>query len=310
MRYGIALFLVPALALQGCLNTSSTTDVKADGTATYSVKLTAPDPEASGGMVPSAPIEQLYALPKEAAWKTTQTTDKEKGVVFTATRSLNPGQETDGGITLLEKDQPLTKTTVKTEKLPNGNVRYTAVFSWVGPKEDLIGTSREPVAKEVQAMLPTGTATDEQAVEIAETVARDLWKALFGPGDPLFAQMMTNPEMLERKLKSRMAGSINRTLVAVLGNKLTDAQRKAVVAKALESESVKGGKMVNPQAQAQKQGEDSVGGFASMVFSVKMPGTLVSHNGALDEYTGEVYWDLFSPAPQIGPVTMTAESKP
>jgi hypothetical protein len=37
-----------------------------------------------------------------------------------------------------------------------------------------------------------------------------------------------------------------------------------------------------------------------------MPGRMVSHNGTLDDLTGEVYWALFPEAAVLKEITLTA----
>ena len=43
-----------------------------------------------------------------------------------------------------------------------------------------------------------------------------------------------------------------------------------------------------------------------LTFSVKLPGKIISSNGELDAFSGEVYWAMFAISPTLEDVTMTA----
>lgn len=223
-----ALSLLAAIGLTGCARGVATTTVHADGSWVRSVTFHGSKPDKDGNTM-GTKIEDAFLIPKGEGWTITRQT-KDEEMIVTAERTLKPGETLHGDLTVQgSKKQADTATVndVTVQALSPGVFKYTETLHWKGafPKALI------PDAKSIAAFksaLPPALASDANARELANRSAREIWRVFFGPGDPLISQlssMMTQPELIERHLRSRIGANLEKLLAAQFGDQLTAAQR-------------------------------------------------------------------------------------
>ena len=304
-------------AMSGCARGVAVTTVAPNGAWTRKITFHGVKPDKNGGEM-GQKIEDAVVLPTGAEWKITRHDENDESIV-TLERTLPPGATLTGDITVKGGKKGagvVAVNTVRVQQTAPGVFQYTETLHWKGkPSEGLM--LAKDAAVMVKKALPAPLATDANARDIANQMARVLWRELFGPGDPLLAEisaLMTQPEIMERKTLRRTRGDMDKILKDKFGAQMTEEQRLAfmrrVVSESLGTVAMKG-KSNAPGAapkndkadNTQSDAEDS--GIA-LILSVKMPGRITQTNGERDELNGDVYWSLFPQAAALGDVTLSA----
>ncbi len=309
------------LLLSGCARIATNTEVKADGSFVRTVVYRGSAPSTDGfTMGPS--LDDLIAPPRTPGWKVTRETDpkseNKSELIVTATRAFAAGETLSDDLALKsppKKDAP--KGTVPTttlgntlsvRTLPDGTLEYREVIRWRGPKPTEL-TTPEP---EMLALLATTVPALDKAAQatVATHLQQSLWRALFGPGEPLLGLLITHPELGEFKLKKHLVAAVDAELKTALGDKLTDTERRTATQKVIVAltESVKD--KTKKQVNAGPSGDKNDDALVALLIKAKLPGKLLQTNGEEDPVTGEVVWGLFSQAPAAGDVVLTAICDP
>ncbi|MEI7576694.1 MAG: hypothetical protein WCK51_07365 [Armatimonadota bacterium] len=302
MRFLVALLGIAALT--GCARTSSTTVVDANGDWHRTVKLTIS--KGMGVNDPAAAAEEWptpFKLPTGAEWSKTESV-KEDEKTITLSRDVKAGdtQLTD----IVGQDEKSKKTTLKNfvqvKEIEPGVFEYYEKI--VNPNPDKTPNSDIVKFKEsLGKALPAGVSLDdEDANLVAKQMVVSVSRIMFGPDDHLFGSIITNPEGAGRRLKVGLGKVLDTAFKTHLSAKLNDGQRKEVIAKLMaevDGESIKNSK--KSDASPDKAGE---GSFVGMSVSVKFPGEIISTNGEIDPYTGEVFWDFLSASAEIEPLEL------
>ncbi len=315
-----ALLLSAALVLlSGCARIAANTEVKADGSFVRTVVYRGSAPSTDGfTMGPS--LDDLIAPPRTPGWKVTREKDpkNESDLIVTATRAFAAGETLSDDLALKsppKKDAPkgtLPTTTLgntlSVRTLPDGTLEYREVIRWRGSKPSELATP-EP---EMLALLATTVPTLDKAAlaTVATHLQQSLWRALFGPGEPLLGLLITHPELGEFRLKKRLAAAVDAELKTALGEKLTDAERRTATQKVIGAltESVKD--KTKKQVNAGPSGDKNDDALVAMLIKAKLPGKLLQTNGEEDPATGEIVWGLFSQSAAAGDVVLTAICDP
>ena len=161
--------------------------------------------------------------------------------------------------------------------------------------------------------LPSALAADHLALgAVALRIQRELWQALFGPGDPLLGLLISHSELGEFKLTKRLAESAMGALEAAYGEKLSTDARRAVAGKIVSALTQRVSQKTKKQMNTGPggAGESNDDPLVALLVKAKLPGKLVQSNGEQDPITGEVVWGLFSQAPAAGDITLTAVCEP
>jgi hypothetical protein len=87
-----------------------------------------------------------------------------------------------------------------------------------------------------------------------------------------------------------------------LSAKLNDEQRKVVITKLMAE--VDGESIKNSKKSETSPDKASEGSFIGMSVCVKFPGEVISSNGEIDPYTGEVFWDFLSATAELEPLEL------
>ena len=222
-------------------------------------------------------------------------------------RTLRAGDALDGDVSIKadgDNLQLVNKVTVR--RLTPHRFEYTETLSWKAPKgAGGIGDIKPEQLAEIKSALPKALATDANAHALAEKVSAMMVPLIFGPGDPLLAVGLMHPDLAERRASQRIGALMMSALEQQFGDKMTVAQRKDSVRKIIEG-SFASARPSQPDPSAGPPDKSSSGGLTPLMFVVKTPGKVVSSNGELDEFTGEVYWALFPEAASLKDLTLTA----
>ncbi len=306
-----------ALLATGCSRSVITTAVKADGS--FSRKIVFHGPNGDAGGLPGKNMDGLkgsFEMPSGAAWKTKQEKN-ENEETYTAERDLMPGsvQKQDIAIKSGDNTKPgvfvVNQATVR--QTAPGMWEYRETLHWTGKIPATLLTVDPKMLTILKAVLPASLATDANIRPIGLTLNRELWRLLFGPGDPLISswtQMLMQPEAVERKMKTRMSAGLDKAISAQFGDRLSGPERHALVGKILvgtmASMASQTQTMTDPAKAGKNDGELGDAALTALTFTVKMPGKIVSTNGDRDDFSSEVTWSVYPQAAAIGDVEMIA----
>jgi hypothetical protein len=303
----LPILLIPFLT--GCARSVVSTELLPDGTIRRTVVLKGAAKEPNGVQM-GPTLEDIFRVPNGPAWKVTRSREKDE-LIIRAVRTLPAATPTEGDLAL--KADPKKPEGVKfansvvVRQIAPGRWEYRETLRWTGPKPNDIGTLPPEAVADVQKALPAPFSTPENARAVTGDVSKELIRMLFGPGDPMISQMLMHPDLAERRLMSRVGRILVEVLAKRFGDRMSAEERLAATKRLLGA--IKEATDVRTKAQSKAKsgpGESDNGALTAMLFSVKLPGRIVSHNGELDEITGEVYWALYPEATAFGDVTLTA----
>lgn len=299
--------LVAMAALVGCSRTSSSTVVDANGDWHRTVKLTVTKGMSMGAEgAKDDEWPSPFKLPTEAGWtKTEKIKDDEK--TTTLTRDCQAGDTLLTDVVLRDEKskETMLKNFVRVREIEPGVFEYYEKI--VNPNPEKFGDNADitKFKAELEKSLPEGVKVEEAEAEaVSKQMVVSISRIMFGPEDHLFGTLITNPEGAIRRLKLGLGKSLDAALKQHLSAKLNEGQRKELVAKMmsdLDADSIKESK----KAEAAPGGKsDST--FTGMSVSVKLPGEIISSNGEVDPYTGEVFWDFLSASAGVEPLELRA----
>jgi len=296
-----ALALIALAALTGCARSRITTEVKANGVWTRTDSFSGQEKK-EGQMTPS--IDDIFVLPAGSGWKSsTVKTDKDTSMVFE--RTLHAGDSLKGDLSIKageDKLQLINEATVR--RVAPRRFEYTETLSWKGGKGALEDIKPEQL-DQIKAALPKPLATDANVRSLAQRMAAMVVPVMFGPGDPLLALGLMHPDLAERRISQRVGTAMMKALEDQFGNQMTVDQRKEVVRRLIAT-SFAASRPEQPDPSAGPPDKSSGSALTPLMFIVKTPGRVVSSNGEVDDFTGEVYWALFPEAASLKDVTLTA----
>lgn len=319
-----AVVITALFVVSGCARISAGTQVRSDGSFARTVvyRGAAPSPD-SIQMAPT--LDELIAPPRGAGWSFTREKDpkNEAEVILTATKSAAVGETISDDLAVKapqKKDAPkgtppviLLGNTVSVRKLPNGQLEYRELIRWRGTRPKELITPEPELLTSLAASLPPALASDRVALGAAALrIQRELWQALFGPGEPLLGLLISHPELGEFRLTKRLAESALGALAATYGEKLSTDARRAVASKIVAGLTKSVTQKTKKQVNAGPGGADESNNdpLVALLIKAKLPGKLIQSNGEQDPITGEVVWGLFSQAPAAGDITLTAVCEP
>lgn len=308
--WALPVLLLAAVLLNGCARVVATTELKPDGSWNRKLVFHATVPSDKGMTLGPKP-EEIFGFPTAPAWKITRTR-KDDELILTAERTMKSGETLPSDLLLKgPKGAARLTNTVTVRQIAPGRWEYRETLHWNGPTPAEMQKMPAEFSTEMRRLLPPALATEENLKSLAQVFLREMWHVIYGPGDPLLSQILMNPDLVERKVIRRIGSALNKALLDRFGEKMTESQRIAVV-RELVRKSVEGTQASNKEkADPNKtmndnpnKGPDAT--LTSLLFAIKLPGKIVSSNGELDEFTGEVYWSCYTEAAAVGDVTMTA----
>ncbi len=262
-------------------------------------------------IMPNATISNAtpFILPSGNGWKTEKSV-KNNQEITTATRMIQPGETIENDIHLQNMDPKTGKTTpylantVKIERLSGNRLKYIETLHWVGPKDAHFMEMDQKSLKELKALLPANLATDENVRKLTHNTVKLIWKAIFGPGEPLLPVLLMQPQLAEHRLNQRIGNAMIESLKETFGKKLTADQRIQLVRSIFKVAKETGD--ANANQIKSPQNDNSSGNLCALYYTIKMPGKVLATNGEIDNITGEVYWGVYDAAAMPGDVSLYA----
>ncbi len=303
----VAMVVGVGAGTAGCGRMNATTVVRADGTCTRTIKLAAAKPDEKGGMNIMPKLDDVFVVPSGPAWKVERSV-KDADTICTATRTFKVGDTLQPDIVLKgEKSKAQGRSVegmVSVKQLSPGVIEYRETLKWVGEKPKEFTEANPEIAADVRKALPAGAATDAEVKKLAGALVTELWRAMFGPKDPLLSVVIMHPDLADRLARRRMSATFEQAVADTLGSKLTEAQRKAFVDKLIGQSIARSSASSKSQSSGPGASSDSSSAFVPVLYSVKLPGKVTATNGQIDG--DEVYWAFYSMAPAAGDVVLTA----
>lgn len=289
--------IVAGLLASGCARAVVTTEVTAGGDGSRTLQFQGKHLE---------DLQQYFALPRGAPWKTGKEW-KHKEAIYTARRALRRGERVWGDLVVRESGagpgaRRLSNEMFVREVAP-GRLEYREVLHWLGQRPKVVESLDPQFVRRLRAALPAARAADAETRVVVRAVLRDLWRIWYGPGDPLLN--CVNSDVAKRRLRSRLTAAIDRRLSATFVARMTPAERRDATGRWVS--------ILLAAARRQEQISGAAGpigssgsSWVSLEFAVKLPGSVVATNGDYDAATQSVFWDLYSEAPAVGDVVLTA----
>ena len=299
-RLTISITLIAFAFIGGCARSRITTEIKANGSWTRTAEFTGPAKQE--GMQTNASLEDTFALPSGAGWKSSEKT-KDTDRTITVVKTFAAGGTSKGDLTI--KGAVANEATVVRAAPKRFEYRETLRWTGTSPTGIAGGLKREDLAQ-IKAALPAALATNENAEAVAKRTAVLAVPVLFGPGDPLLAIGLLHPDLATRRLGQRIGTLMMKALEEQFGDKLTREQRLSVARKLIDS-TLSSSRPSRPDPSAGPPADKGTG-LIPLMFILKAPAgaKLVSSNGEVDEFTGEVFWALFPEAASLNPVSLNA----
>jgi hypothetical protein len=148
-------------------------------------------------------------------------------------------------------------------------------------------------------------ATDANCQALVDKAALLATPVLFGPGDPLLAVGILHPDLALYRANQRIGAVLVQALEQQFADQLKPAERHEVVRQLIQ-EMFLSNKISQPDPAAAAPPPPNSTGLTPLMFIVKPPGKVVSTNGEIDEFTGEIFWGMFEEAAAFKDVVLTA----
>jgi hypothetical protein len=299
-----SILFAAALLLSACARARVTTQIQSDGSWTRTLALTGQ--QKKDGLKVTPTLEETFLIPSGDAWKSTEEA-KDDNRTVTLKRSLPAGATLDGDVSIkgLEPGKLRLVNHVAVKATGPHQVEYRETLHWTGPPSKLLGDIRPEDLARLKAHLPQALATDANARALLDKVAELSVPVLFGPGEPLLAIGLLHPDLALYRANQRLGAVLVKALEQQFGEKMQPAERRNV-AKQLIQEAFDSGKISQPDPTAAATTPGNSSGLTPLMFIVKSPGKVVSTNGEIDEFGGEIFWALFEEAATYQDVVMTA----
>jgi hypothetical protein len=296
--------LAAALLLSGCAHARVTTQIRSDGSFTRTVALTGQPKKEGFQMAPT--LEDTFVIPAGSGWKSTEEA-KDNNRMLTLERSLPAGGTLDGDVSIKSSEPGKLRLVnhVAVKAIGPHQLEYRETLHWTGPPSKLLGDIQPEDLARLKSHLPKALATDANARALVEKAIELGVPVVFGPGDPLLALGFLHPDLALYRANQRMGAVLVKALEQEFGDKMQPAERREM-ARQLIQETLNVGKMPQPDPAAAAAMPANNSGLTPLMFIVQPPGKVVSTNGEIDEFSGEIFWALFEDAATYKDVVMTA----
>lgn len=252
-------------------------------------------------------LEDTFLIPAGDEWKSSEEA-KDNNRTVTLERTVPAGGALQGDVSIKgsEPGKPRLVNQVAVRAAGPHQWEYRETLHWTGPPRNLLGDIQPADLARLKARLPQPLATDANARAIVDKAAQLSIPVLFGPGDPLLAVGLLHPDLALYRANQRIGQVLVKALEQQFGDKMQPAERLEV-ARQLIQDTLDTGKLsqADPAAAATTASANSTG-LTPLMFVVRPPGKVVSTNGEVDEFSGEIFWALFEDAAMYQDVVMTA----
>ncbi len=299
------ILLATALLLGACARARVTTQIQSDGSWIRTLELTG---QKKAGVQAMPALEDTFVIPAGDGWKTTEEA-KDNNRTLTLERSLPVGGTLAGDVSLKSSEAGKLRlvNSMAVKAVGPHRLEYRETLHWTGASMNLMGDIKPADLARLKSHLPPGLATDADVSALVEKTARLSIPVLFGPGDPLLAMGLLHLDLALYRANQRMGSVLVQALEQQFGDKMQPPERRAV-ARQLIQETLNSGKLSQPDPAAAATASVSAKNFGltPLMFIVKPPGKVVSTNGEIDDFTGEIFWALFEDAAMYQDVVLTA----
>jgi len=255
-------------------------------------------------------LEGTFVIPAGAGWKSSEET-KDNNRMLTLERSFPAGAILDGDVSIKGSEPGKLRLVnhVAVKAAGPHQLEYRETLHWAGPPSKLVGDIQPEYLARLKSHLPQPLATDANARALMDKATELSVPVLFGPGDPLLAMGLLHPDLALYRVNQRIGSVLVKALEQQFGDKMQPAERREV-ARQLIQETLNSGKMSppDPAAAAATLGNNpgSTPGLTPLMFIVKPAGKVVSTNGEIDEFSGEIFWALYDDAASYKDIVLTA----
>lgn len=299
------LLFIPVLAVVGCARTSSLTEVNPDGSWNRMVKLVVAKQE---GLGDSPTVDKIFDVPSGPEWKIVKTEKKDE-TEWTITRMAKLDEVISKDIAIREVGTNGESTglmlvnEVTVKQIAQNRYKYRETYKWVGKKKEEDSKLDDIAA--MKDLLPENLRTPADLEKLKNGLKPELLRIMFGPGDPMLLQLLSNPEYGIRKMVNRLAKSFDKVMADVYGDRLPMEERRKLIAK-IVNEASKNIVDTQKSEKANPESAEKSGPPITMYISVKLPGKIVETDGEVDPYSGEVFWSMMPEAASLGEVSIQA----
>ena len=299
-----SILLAAALLLSACARARVTTQIRSDGSWTRTVALTGQ--QKKDGLQVTPTLEDTFVIPAGDGWKSTEET-KDNNRMLTLERSLPVGATLQGDVSIKSSEPGKLRLLnhVAVKAAGPHQLEYRETLHWTGPPSKLLGDIRPEDLARLKSHLPQSLATDVNARALLDKVTELSAPVLFGPGEPLLAIGLLHPDLALYRANQRIGAVLVTALEQQFGEKMQPGERRNV-AKQLIQEALNSGKISQPDPTTVAATPGNNSGLTPLMFILKAPGKVVSTNGELDEFSGEIFWALFEEAASYEDVVMVA----
>jgi hypothetical protein len=299
-----SIFLAAALLLSGCSHARVTTRIQSDGSWKRTIVLTGQ--QKTAGIQPMPALEDTFVVPTGDGWKSSEES-KDNNRTLTLERTLAAGAALQGDLSLKGsgpgKLRLVNQVTVKAAG-PH-RLEYRETLHRTGPPSKLLDNIHPEDLARLKSFLPQPLATDANARALVDKVAELGVPVLFGPGDPLLALGLLHPDLALYRANQRMGAVVMQALEQQFGDKMQPAERREIARQLIQA-TLSTSKISQPDPTAAMANPTNSPGLTPLMFVVQPPGKVVSSNGEIDEFSGEIFWALFEEAASYQDVVMTA----
>jgi hypothetical protein len=297
------ILFAAALLASACARARVTTQIHSDGSWTRTIALSGQQKKDGLQMTPT--LEDTFVIPAGNGWKSTEEA-KGNSRTLTLERSLPSGGTLQGDVSIKSSEAGKLRLVnyVAVKAAGPHQLEYRETLHWAAPPSKLLGDIQPADLARLKSHLPQPLATDANALALVDKAAQLATPVLFGPGDPLLAVGLLHPDLAVYRANQRIGAVLMQALEQQFGDKLQPAERREV-ARQLIQEMVTSEKISQPDPAAATPAANS-SGLTPLMFIVKPPGKVLSTNGEIDEFTGEICWAMFEEAAAYKDVVMTA----
>ena len=305
-----SILFAAALLLSACARARVTTQIQSDGSWTRTVALTGQ--RRTDGFQPAPTLEDTFVVPAGSGWKSTEEA-QDNNRTLTLERTLPAGATLEGDVSIRssepgkgpEPGKLRLVNHVAVKATGPHQVEYRETLHWTGPPGKLLGDIRPEDLARLKSHLPRALATDANAHALLDKVTELSVPVLFGPGEPLLAIGLLHPDLALYRANQRIGAVLVKALEQQFGEKMQPAERRNA-AKQLIQEALNSAKISQPDPTTAATAPANSAGLTPLMFIVKPPGKVVSTNGEIDEFSGEIFWALFEEAATYEDVVLTA----
>jgi len=299
-----SIVLAAALLLSACAHARVTTRIQSDGSWTRTLALSGQ--QKKGAIQPIPTLEDTFVVPSGDGWKSSEES-KDDNHTLTLERTLASGAALQGDISIKSSEpgklRLVNQVTVKSAG-PH-RLEYRETLHRAGPPSKLLDDIHPEDLARLKSHLPQPLATDANAHALVDKLAELSVPVLFGPGDPLLTLGLLHPDLALYRANQRLGAVVMQALEQQFGDKMQPAERREVARQLIQA-TLSTARISQPNPAAPMANPTNSPGLTPLMFVVQPPGKVVSTNGEIDEFSGEIFWALFEEAASYKDVVMTA----